>query len=195
MKIHSPSILAAATAVMALSMLSSAAHAASTYDWDRKSYTGAQCQPAYGIQSNDFTIYQGRLRNDAAGLRWVSCAITFDAEDGIDQADTDLSTPAGGFSLRVWLDYSGVPAGAVTTNCTIAARDPYGLSATESASASSGATASPVQINFAPSAFTGTVNIGNDATIQVSCLLPSKVAISAIKVYEDGRTDEYTYSP
>ena len=186
--------MAAATTIVGLSMLSSAANAASNYGWDRKSYTGAQCQPAYGIQSNDFTIYQGRLRNDAAGQRWVSCAITFDAEDALDQADSNSTTPAGGMTVRVWLDYSGVPSGAVTTNCTIAARDPFGLSATQSSSVNSPATASQQSITFTPPGFTG-VDIGNDATVQVSCLLPSKVALASIKVYEDGHTDEYTYTP
>lgn len=197
MKFIRHTALAAATAALGLTMLSSAANAGNNYDWDRKSYTGAQCQPAYGIQSNDFTIYQGRLRNDAAGVRWVSCAITLDAEDTIDQGDVDTATADGGIQVRVWLDYSGVPDGVAsyTTNCTIAARDPYGLSATQTLGVTSGKTSTQQSISFMPNSFTGVVAVGNDAAVQVSCLLPSKVALSAIKVYEYGRTDEYYYTP
>jgi hypothetical protein len=198
MKFIRHTALAAATAALGLTMLSTAAQAGNNYDWDRKSYTGAQCQPAFGNQSNDFTIYQGRLRNDAAGVRWVSCAITLDAEDTIDQADGyNTTTSAGGLQVRVWLDYSGVPSGVTsyTTNCTIAARDPDGLSLTETVGVTSAKTTTQQAVNFQPAAFTGTVAVGNDAAVQVSCLLPSKVALSTLKVYENGRTDEYSYTP
>ncbi|HET6436120.1 MAG TPA: hypothetical protein VFG18_10525 [Xanthomonadaceae bacterium] len=190
-----PALLAAVTLALATTLFSGAVSAASNYGWDRKSYTGAQCQPAYGIQSGDFTIFQGRLRNDAAGLRWVSCAITFDAEDGLDQADTDNATVAGAFEIRVWLDYSGITApGSFKTSCTIAARGPYNTSVTETLDVTAPKTSTQQAITFVPSSLNG-YSIGNDVTIQASCLLPSKVALAGIKVYEYGRTDEYLYTP
>lgn len=186
---------AVVTTMLGLILLSGAATAAMNYDWDRKSYSGAQCQPAYGNQSADFTIFQGRLRNDAGGNRWVSCAITFDAEDTLDSADSSLATPAGGFNLYVFLDYSGVPAGpSFTTNCTLAGRDPSGVNLTQALSVASTKTTTQQSIYFTGVPLDG-LAIGDQATIQISCLLPSKIALTTVKVYELGRTDETYYTP
>jgi hypothetical protein len=187
-------IALATAAVLGLASVVNTAHAGWTYgSYDRKSYTGAQCQPAYGIHSPDFTIYKGGLRNDNASYRWVSCAITFDAEDALDSTDSDGTTPAGYFELDVYLDYSGAAA-SYTTNCTLAGRTPFGTNLTQAGSVTSGATATAQSIYFSAAPLDG-LAIGNQATIQVSCLLPPKVALGTIKVYEAGRTDENFYTP
>lgn len=189
-------VATATAAVVGLLLLSGTVSAAQVYDWDRKSYTGAQCQPVYGIHSSHFTIYQGRLRNDSDGNRWVSCAITFDAEDTLDSTDGyDTATADGGFNLRVYLDYSGVPAGpSFTTNCTLAGRLPNGTSYLQTLGVTSTKTATTQNIYFSGVPLDG-LSIGSNGVIQLSCLLPTQVGLSAIKVYENGRTDINYYTP
>jgi hypothetical protein len=38
-------------------------------------------------------------------------------------------------------------------------------------------------------------SIGSGFTLQVSCRLPSKVALTSFKIYEYGGTGNYTYTP
>ena len=167
--------------------------------YDRKVYTGAQCQPAWGNQSADFTIFAGTLRNMAAGNRWASCALTFDQEGTVSSADTDNTTSAGALSVLVRLDYSAVAAGPeFTTNCSVRSVEPSGTSTVVADSVTSTKTASSREVLFTTAemgAFDGSLSIGSHDSIQVSCLLPPAVAIEIVKIYEYGDTGAYRYIP
>lgn len=166
--------------------------------YDRKTYTGAQCQPAWGIHSKDFTIYQGKLRNENDAARWSSCAITFDSEFSIDQVDTNNTTASGKMRVLVMLDYSAVPnipGTTYETSCTLSGRDLDGtLSKTQTLAVSAGRTNTVQTLDFQGSVWTG-LSIGANHSLQVSCLQPSKVALIGYKIYEYGETGHYYYTP
>lgn len=199
MNFHLSKSIYSGLALVALAAVSTPAFSGSNWTaWDRKTYTGAQCQPAYGIHSKDFTIFQGRLRNDNPAARWSSCAITLDSECSINQSDSDITTCSGTLEVDVYLDYSAVPDVPGTTyetTCTLAGRALAGsLSKTETLAVSSGRTSTPQHLYFTGSVWTG-LSIGSQHSLQVSCLQPSKVALIGYKIYEAGQTGNYIYTP
>lgn len=199
MKSISRTCLHTALVVIGLGAIGTAFAGNNWASYDRKTYTGAQCQPAYGIHSKDFTIVQGRLRNDNAAPRYTSCAITFDSEYSVDQTDFDNTTADGAIEIRVYLDYSAVPDIVGTTyetSCTLAGRDLDGGGATktETLAVSSGRTSTPQTLIFEGATWTG-LSIGSNYSLQVSCLQPYNVALIGYKIYELGETGHYYYTP
>lgn len=188
------------TCVAALGLVAICAPAFAGDNWsfyDRKTYTGAQCQPANGAHAMDFTIFQGRMRNDNASARWSTCAITFDSENSIDQADGSSTTAQGAIRVLAFLDYSAVPnVVGVTykTTCTLSGRGPYTASKTQTLSVTSGRTTTVQELDFQDAIWTG-LNIGNHESLQLSCQQPSKVALIGFKIYEEGETGHYYYTP
>jgi hypothetical protein len=193
------SLIPTAVASLALVLAAGSVDAGSNWGtYDRKTYTGAQCQPATGSQSSDFVIFAGTLRNMSGGLRWASCAITFDQEGTVDSTDTDHTTTAGALALRAYLDYSAVPAGIdFTTDCTVRSLAPSGASTTVSKSTTAQKTAGTVSVIFSTAdlAPLDGMNIGNHVSLQMSCRLPAKAGIRIVKIYEYGQTGSYYYTP
>lgn len=76
------------------------AHAATSYDEDGKSLSGAQCQPSFGSQWSDFLTNPDGLRNNSDQNRYISCTIPLDSESIVNQSDADPATAAGSLFVR-----------------------------------------------------------------------------------------------
>ena len=170
------------------------AQAGDNYDTNRLIMTGAQCQPSTGSQWPDFLVNPDGIRNNSTSSRYISCSIPIDADELIDQADSDLTTGPGYFILELGFDYSLAQVAPIATVCTLYRRTYAGVKTTSTLTVTSGRTPGIVT-NFAqPSMMTG-FDPFNPDTFSFNCRLPAKVKLLYIKRYEAEATGGYYYTP
>lgn len=182
--------------LLALLCASALAEAGNNYDWDRKTMTGAQCQPSTGSQWGDFVVNPDGIRNIAAANRYISCTVPIDSETNIDQADFDLTTAAGRMDGYLKFDYSLVPAtGTYTTTCTLFNKHwtTNATTASTTVSVTSGRTTSIVSGFFAGTTFNGIGTLGG--AFAFNCRLPPQVKLVRIYWAESSKSDGYYYTP
>lgn len=185
-----------ATSVLTLLAGTNLAYAAASYGFDRKIFTGAQCQPAIGAQMSDFAVNVDGIRNLATTARYITCIIPIDTDATINQLDSDSSTADGPFYLSMTFDYSQVPAtGTYTTDCTFVNRT-FSTQATTAFSVTSGRVLGSLVPTYPGNvAAADGVNTFTFNSYSFNCLLPSKVKLVHIYYSEETATDGYSYTP
>lgn len=160
--------------------------------------SGAQCQPSSGSQWADFTINPDGLRNNSSTQnRFISCTMIARNLQGINQADSDDSTSAGGFRFWVYFDYSQVPTASIVygTTCTLFAKHMLtGSTSSESFTVSSARTTSPVVDDIYPVSFNG-YSANMFAAYSFNCRLPPKVKLYGFSQVTFGDASGYHYTP
>lgn len=189
---HLAVCVAAACAILGIQDV--AAGTGDYYGGDAKTMSGAQCQPSWGNQWADFVVNPDGIRNISDQNRYISCTVTIDSENQIDQADSGSSTEGGGLTMFLGFDYSQVPAtGSYTTTCTLIKTGLHS-SASAALSVTSARTTNLVYSYSAADAFNG-LWVSNLETFSFNCRLPPKVKLKSVYWREDGTTDRYDYSP
>ncbi len=168
------------------------------YTSNRKILAGSQCQPSTGSQTGDAIINPEGVRNIATANRYVSCAIVFDGDDPISQSDSDSTTPGGGISLEVGLDYTTVPSNqSLITNCTLIRFNGDGTRTTAAFPAVQVAGGTPgIQLTglYYPALLDG-LNPFVPDTVSLNCRLPPQVRLNFVKTYEYENTGGFYYIP
>lgn len=198
MKLRHIHACGAAAALLAAATSGNAIAGSSWSGYDRMTISGAQCQPSTGSQWPDFVVNPDGIRNmHTAYFRYISCAIPFQSENTIDQADYSGTTAAGAMEVVLVLDYSQVADGSNhQTDCTLFGRNGDSVAQSAVASVQSAKTTALQYLQFGASSALAGLSIGNHAThVVLNCRLPPKVKLTNIKTYEYGETGNYYYTP
>jgi hypothetical protein len=167
------------------------------YTTNRKIMAGSQCQPSTGSQTGDVLINPEGVRNISTQNRYVSCALVFDGDDVIANADSDPTTGPGSISVQVFLDYSTVPSNqSPVTNCTLIRFNFDGTRTTSAFPAiqAQGGTVGE-QYASADSAILEGLDPFAPDTVSLNCRLPPQVRLNVVKTFEYENTGGFYYIP
>lgn len=198
MKLRHTHVCGAAATLLAVAASGNALAGNNWDSYDRMTISGAQCQPSTGSQWPDFIVNPDGIRNmHASYSRYISCAIPFQSENPINQADTNGTTAAGAMAVTLVLDYSQVSVGSNhQTDCTLFGRNGDAVAQSVVESVTSPKTTTLQYISFGASSALEGISISSHATqVVLNCRLPPKVKLTNIKTYEYGETGHYYYTP